>query len=236
MKKTCDREAHVLTCAAWRNNPSLVHGFGDRMWEKGCFDTDPELSAYDRIILRQVHSDIIHEIKSPLSNRREGDALMTAGEGLLLIIKTADCLPILLTDATNTMAAAAHCGWRGTARSLITKLVHRIKNDLSVPASSLTAVMGPCIGSDCYEVGPEVHQAFLNTGLSLHSFHPGPSAADKFLLDLKAANRHQMEKAGIPPSRIFSLGPCTHCEPAMISFRRDRAECDRMFSFIGLQK
>ena len=236
MGKLCDRKTQVLTLPAWDHRPALIHGFGDRLWREDCFDFDHELSALNRIILNQVHSDIIHVIKSPLGDRTEGDALITSVPGLLLTIKTADCLPILLTDDTSSLVAAAHCGWRGTAHRLITKLVQKIKTDLSAPASSLTAVMGPCIGSPCYEVGPEVRQAFLNAGLSLQPFYSNTASPDRFFLDLKAANRQQMVNAGIPPSHIFSLGSCTHCDPAKISFRRNRSECGRMFSFIGLQK
>ena len=236
MEKKCDREADVLTCPAWINRPVLVHGFGKRLWREHCFTADPELKSFNRIVLRQIHSDVIQNIQSFSTECREGDALITREPGILLIIKTADCLPILLTDKTNTIIAAAHCGWRGTAQNLIFKLIHKIQNDHSIPASSLSAVLGPCIHASCYEVGPEIRRTFLEAGLSTDPFRSLSDSSDRFLLDLKASNRHQMEKAGISPSQIFSLGDCTHCSSDMISFRRDRSECGRMFSYIGLRK
>lgn len=235
MEKDCDRHIQLLTFKAWENQPVLVHGFGNRLWREHCFSSDPELRSFNRILLRQIHSDVIHVIHSSSSKRMEGDALITRKPGILLIIKTADCLPILLSDKANSLIAAAHCGWRGTAQKLIYQLVKQIQGEFSIPASSLSAVLGPCIGQSCYEVGPEVRREFLEAGLSSNPFHSQADAPDKFLLNLKSSNRDQMVNAGIPPSQIFSLGDCTHCNSNMISFRRDRSECGRMFSFVGLR-
>ena len=89
--------------------PFLVHGFGLRDWKEKDFDSTPDLAGFHLVSLKQTHSDIIRIITKFPQERMEGDALVTNRPGILLIIKTADCLPALVVDAQNRAVAAVHC-------------------------------------------------------------------------------------------------------------------------------
>jgi copper oxidase (laccase) domain-containing protein len=122
----------------------------------------------------------------------------------------------------------------------------------SEPAKMLAA-LGPCIGSACYEVGPEVREGFLRAGFPpslftecqerghLQDVHvPAPRAdfpghSGKSLLDLRAANVWLLRELGFRKDHILDSGSaCTHCEPSLLSYRRDPGDSRRMYNFIGL--
>ena len=97
----------------------------------------------------------------------------------------------------------------------------------------MLAAMGPCIGAACYEVGPEVREAFLRAG-----FPPAvPGHRAKYLLDLKAANAWLLDGLDFKKANVFDAGPaCTHCEPSLLSHRRHPADLRRMHNFVGFMR
>src|SRR5512137_2325214 len=95
---------------------------------------------------------------------------MTNVPGLLLVIRTADCLPVLLVDEENRAVAAVHCGWRGTERRILEKTVKAMEGAYGSKPADMRAALGPCIGPACYEVGPEVRQAYLKAGFPASVF------------------------------------------------------------------
>jgi YfiH family protein len=195
------------------------------------------------VIMHQLHSDTIHRLDAVPEKKLDGDALMTSKPGLLLVIRTADCLPVLIVDETNRAVAAVHCGWRGTGKRILAKAVEAMGEAYgSRPADMMTA-LGPCIGAACYEVGPEVREAFLGAGFpetlfALRGHLPGfdaPLLKPKFLLDLRGANVWLLRELGFKKGHIFEPGPaCTHCEPRLLSYRRNPRDPRRMVNFIGL--
>jgi YfiH family protein len=195
------------------------------------------------VILRQLHSDIIHKIDEVPPKKLEGDALLTNVPGLVLVIRTADCLPVLLVDPENRAVGAVHCGWRGTQKRILEKAVKAMGEAYGSKPADLLAALGPCIGAACYEVGPEVRKAFLEAGFPERLFVERgklpaiqvPNYQGKYLLDLREANLWLLREAGVPKSRVFNSGPvCTHCEPRLLSYRRHPADPRRMYNFIGL--
>jgi hypothetical protein len=112
------------------------------------------------VTLRQIHSDFVHEIRVAPSPWRTGDALLTRTRGVLLAVQTADCVPILLADARHRAVAAVHAGWRGTLARIVAKTIGRMRMLYGTKPADVLAALGPGIGACCYEVGPEVVQAF----------------------------------------------------------------------------
>lgn len=115
------------------------------------------------VTLRQVHSDIIHTLPGVPRARHpapRGDALMTRARGLLLGVQTADCVPILLFDHKRRAVAAIHAGWHGTLKRIAAKTVGRMRMEFGTRPADVIAALGPGIGRCCYEVGPEVVQAY----------------------------------------------------------------------------
>jgi hypothetical protein len=157
---------------------------------------------------------------------------MAFAPGLLVGIETADCLPVLLVDPVRRVAAGAHAGWRGTAAGVARRTVESLVVDGS-RAEDLVAALGPGIGPCCYEVGPELIEAFGPGGERF--FRNGPRGRPH--LDVRAANRAQLEAAGLRPERISDVSDCTFCRPDLYhSYRKGGKDAGRMINFVGFAR
>jgi YfiH family protein len=231
MEKT---SAKVVTVSQWERIPYFVHGFGTREWKLSDFGKHPSLAKFKPIFLHQIHSAIIHVIRDFPEKERSGDAMLTDRPGLLLVIKTADCLPVLIADKDGRAVAAVHCGWRSTSQRLVQKVAENLKKNFGCDPSSLLVAFGPAIGSNCYEVGEDVRKEFKKNGLDGKVFRPHPQRKDKLLLDLRLSNRYQLREKGVMDSNLYTVDMCTHCESEFLSYRRDGVTKRRLYSFIGL--
>ena len=250
-------KARYLTVPRLAKIDGLVHGFGDGGWSEADFLAFAASRNMRPVIMCQLHSDTVHRLEEAPAGKLEGDALMTNVSGLLLVIRTADCLPIFLVDAKNRAVAAVHCGWRGTEKRILEKAVLAMVRSYGSKPEEMLAAPGPCIGSACYEVGPEVRAGFLRAGFppsvftecperghvpSTHvptslpvSPAESPGGPGKSFLDLRAANVWLLREMGFKKENILDCGlACTHCEPHFLSYRRDPGEPRRMYNFIGL--
>ena len=160
--------------------------------------------------------------------------MITDQPGILLIIKTADCLPVFLVDVEGKTVAAVHCGWMGTKKRVLQKTVRTMKSSFGSEPESMLVAMGPCIASSCYDVGEDVLSEFVQTGLSRDVFQGHPKQKNKYLLDLNKANRIQLTELGVREENIVSVDLCTHCDDNLLSYRRDRKTARRLMNFIGL--
>ncbi len=214
--------------------PFLIHGFGIRLWEEDDYKNRPEWKDFKLVFLDQIHSNIIQVINNIPEEKLKGDAMITGLPFLLLIIKTADCLPALIVDESEKVIAAVHCGWRGTSKRVAQKVIQSMKDNYGSNPEALLVALGPCIGHECYEVGEDVYQSFKQEGLSTEFFLNNPLRQRKYLFDLKGANISQMVSAGVKEKNIFSPDICTHCHESLPSFRRDKDKAGRTLSFIGM--
>lgn len=222
----------VITIPRWNQIPAIVHGFGRAGFTLA--DLRVLRPGFSVVLTKQIHSDKVSFLTSAPQTLPVGDGLATDRAGLLLTVKTADCLPILLYDAEHHAAAALHCGWRGTVKRLAEKAVAALAERYGSVPSSVLAAFGPCIEKRCYEVGEDVKAKFEEAGLPLDDLEPHPAVKGKYLLDLQGANRFQLLRAGLDPGQMNFIGDCTHCEPSLASFRREKEAAGRMFSFVGL--
>lgn len=178
--------------------------------------------------LRQVHGSIVYDADAePAPASLPGaDAVVTRAAHVVCAIQTADCLPILFTDATGSVVGAAHAGWRGLAAGVIEATLAGLR----VRPKAVRAWIGPGIGPCAYEVGPDV--------LDAHSAaDPGaaacfvPAAPGKWLADLPTLARRRLERAGV--ASIAASNRCTFSESAVFhSYRRDGARAGRMATLI----
>ena len=204
--------SEILTAPVLSALPWIEHGFGTREGPR---------SQEGMATLRQIHSSLVL-----LADRDglagEGDALVTRQPGVMVSIRTADCLPILLADERTGAAAAVHAGWRGSAARIVQVTLERMRREFGTEASEVYAAIGPGIGGCCYHVGAEVRERFAI---------PGPG-----MLDLARENLRQLLDAGLAEDRIGMLQRCTACEPALFhSWRREKHAAGRMISFIGVK-
>jgi YfiH family protein len=210
--------------------------------------------------LRQVHSDIIHTVSAESSVALSGDAIATKKPGLLLSVQTADCVPILLAGTKNRAVAAVHAGWRGTLARITEKTLGRMRAEFGTKPEDVMAAIGPAIGRCCYEVGPEVAQLYAGQFERAADWFEGPFARlaenvepnplpwlnmmppghqpdpERVNLDLRAANRWQLENAGVSPKNISLSTLCTKCRGDLFfSYRREGAGTGRMLALIGIR-
>lgn len=169
------------------------------------------------------------------SGPSEGDAIWTASPDLPVAVRVADCVPILLWAPKTRAVAAVHAGWRGTAADILGATLDFARESFGVRPDEVWAAVGPCISHDRFEVGPEVVQALMQTGLTREDLRVHVGARGKPHVDLRAANRALLVRAGVPVGQIEDVGGCTWSEPERYdSYRRDGAASGRMHAVIAL--
>jgi YfiH family protein len=187
------------------------------------FGTRDSKSPEGVVTVHQVHSARVLT-SSEAVGRPDADALITNTPGVIIGVKTADCVPVLLADPVHRAVAAVHAGWRGTAASIVQAAIRRMSQEYGTRPEDLHAMIGPSIGSCCYEVGPEVAAEF------------GIRVLSRVRLDLWQLNRKQLEAAGLNPANIELLEECTRCDAERYhSYRRDGAAAGRMLSWIRIR-
>jgi polyphenol oxidase len=211
------------------------------------------------ITLRQIHSDIIHVVRSRKPAPRVGDGIVTDLPRLALGILTADCFPVLLVDAKKKAVGAFHAGWRGTVKRIVEKGVGIMRLEFGSRPEDIHAAIGPGIQKCSFEVGEEVEDAFhTQFAYAAELFHHvqesdavrerypmlfmnqrAPGHGDpciKVHLDLREANRRQLLAAGVPEANITALEDCTVCQPRQFfSHRAERGKTGRQMALIGIQ-
>ncbi len=188
-------------------------------------------------LLSQVHgAEVIEAQEGGL--RGQGDALVSQRPGLLLAIRVADCVPVLLAgldpQGRPVAVAAVHAGWRGLAAGVIGLAVQDLSRRLLSQGSDgrILASVGPCIGVDAYEVGPEVVEGIARRVPPQAFVHPGRREG-RWQADLRAAAAWQLREAGV--REVEQVGGCSFQEPDLHSYRRDGAASGRMAALIGLR-
>ena len=182
--------------------------------------------AREPVWLHQIHSAIVIRADE-VQEAPAADAAWTERADVACTVLTADCLPILFCDQNGARVAAAHGGWRGLASGILAETVRA----LDVPSPELMAWLGPAIGPDAFEVGPEVRKAFVDRWPdTAMAFREGKS--DRWFCDIYDIARIQLRELGI--TDIYGGGFCTVTdEERFYSFRRD-GRCGRMASLIWL--
>jgi polyphenol oxidase len=153
------------------------------------------------------------------------DAVYTNLPKQVCAIMTADCLPILLCDTAGTEVAAIHAGWRGLCNGVIEAAVAKFQT----PSVNLIAYLGPAIGPQAFEVGPEVREAFCaKDKKAAKYFRP---KAEKYLANLEGVAQLRLQALGI--NNIHSASVCTFTDENYFSYRRSHPT-GRMASLIWL--
>ena len=173
--------------------------------------------------LREAHPDGERDHKA--------DAMVTDDPSRLLAVRVADCAPVLLADGSGRVVAAVHAGWRGVVLGVATAAVSAMRE---LGATGIRAAIGPCIGPDAFEVGPEVVAEFAARWARAVRPHPdaAASAQGKAMVDIALALTRQLLEAGV--ESVEAAGRCTFSEPeAFFSHRRDKGVTGRMVAVIG---
>jgi polyphenol oxidase len=187
----------------------------------------------------QVHSaDVVVATAPHDASPREfkADAMVTDNPAVTLFMRFADCTPILLYDPVHPAVGIAHAGWMGTVRRTASAAVSAMQSAFGSNPADLLAAIGPSIGPDHYEVGVEVvekaQHAFGAEADALFHHNGGPRPH----FDLWAANRLDLQQAGLQPGNIETAGICTACNPLdWYSHREQKGKTGRFGALIALR-
>jgi YfiH family protein len=159
---------------------------------------------------RQVHGNHVGVVTSADGGRifPNTDGLITDEPGIALMLRFADCQPILLYDPAHHAVGLAHAGWRGIAQGLALRTVEKMAETFGSRPAEIIAALGPAIGPCCYTVGHDVAAAM---GYALPDWSQAMSmdGEDAWRLDLSAANSQQLAAAGVHTIEQANL--CTAC-------------------------
>jgi len=190
------------------------------------FEFDPKRL----ILLNQLHQDKILLIREPLEPvpfSLEYDAMITDVPNTYLGVLTADCIPIFMIDRVKKVIAAIHAGRQGTALSITSKVLRRMKEEFGCLSKDLIFGMGASIGSCCYEIDEKVF---------VPEWKPFSTSKGngKWMVDLARINIFQLEKEGIRKEQIFKIDLCTSCHTDLLFSYRKEGQTGRQISFIGI--
>lgn len=161
------------------------------------------------------------------------DALITDVKDVCIGVSTADCIPILIYDYAHHAAAAVHAGWRGTVKRIACKAVKMMEMSFGSRQEDLTAVIGPGISIDAFEVGDEVYAEFEAAGFNMADIS---RKEDKWHIDLPECNRRQLAAMGLKEDNINVSGVCTYNNSNdYFSARKLGTESGRIFTGIILR-
>ncbi len=207
----------------------------------------------DMVLSQQTHTTnvrVVNREDAGLGITREQeytdiDGMITDTEGIVLVTLYADCVPLYFVDPVHRAIGLSHSGWRGTVNRMGAVTIKAMQDNFGTRPSDLICAIGPSICMDCYEVSSDVADEFMkefpgclitagdtlgdNSLLLSHG-------NDKYLLDLRAANRLIMLEAGVPASNIEMPGICTcHVPDYLFSHRASQGKRGNLAAFLGLK-
>jgi YfiH family protein len=214
-------------------NGCAVQDDYDRVWENyRLLQAAAGCAGRELCYVHQVHGAALvrAEQGKPFDTSAKADALVGADPARVLSVRVADCVPILLAGDDGRTVAAVHAGWRGVVAGAVTVALDAMRE--SHRPTSFVAAVGPCIGGEAFEVGPEVVEEFFR------AFGDDAPlvrrAGEKGYIDLRAAVRLQLLRAGLADDDIDLTDRCTHRDAdEFFSHRRDNGVTGRMAAIIS---
>jgi purine-nucleoside/S-methyl-5'-thioadenosine phosphorylase / adenosine deaminase len=205
----------------------------ERIWENyrllasacGC-------GALELLRVHQVHgATVLRATRGEhFDNASKADAIVSDDPRRIASVRVADCVPVLLAMPDGKTVAAVHAGWRGVVAGVVTAALSELLAS-DVHADGVLAAIGPCIGFEAFEVGPEVLAEFrrqFGGDAPLRIADGG-----KGFVDLRAAVRLQLLGAGVSDEQIDMTDCCTHRDQAeFFSHRRENGVTGRMAAII----
>jgi YfiH family protein len=155
------------------------------------------------------------------------DAIIANQIGVIAGVGIADCCPILLVDPIQKITAAIHAGWKGTVSKIVYSTANVLIQQYQSNPSDVLAWVGPCISQKHFEVGDEVAVHFSEKEKKL--------IGEKYYVDLKSANVHQLQAIGINQIEVSEKCTIEHNDD-FFSHRKEKGLTGRMMAFAGFKK
>ncbi len=209
----------------------VIAGFHSRAFDnskRGEFLQEMGFHPDNLVMVKQVHGSVIVVAERPDPELLEApaDGLITKLPGLVLGVRTADCVPVFFWDPVQKVAGIAHGGWKGVKDGIVAQMLKIFEKRCGTKMGNLRVAIGPSIRKCCYEVGKE----FLG-------YFPGfyRGKGDKGHLDLVGAIKSRLLKRGIAEGHICDTGLCTVCEnKKFFSYRVENQTPERILSVISI--
>ncbi len=190
------------------------------------------------VIADQTHSRQVHicseaDCGAGLGNKPQipiVDGLITNIPNQFLLIRTADCTPVVLTDNKQMVVAALHSGREGTRKNIVDEAVRLMKARFGCQAENIIAYIGAGISYPHYQVSAEIYEEFIETTSSAGFSHKTDLERH---LDIRHIIFQQLIKAGIPFRNIENIHHCTFSNPDYHSFRREGTH-NRQINLVGI--
>ena len=189
--------------------------------------------ATDHVVsMNQVHGREIVTVRGEVPRERpEADALVSRSPDVALVVRAADCVPLLIADGQTGAVAAVHAGWRGTAARVAVAAVESLTREFDSRPEDLIVAIGPAIGPCCYEVGSDLVDAFAAAGHERYLIDRWflTPREKKMRLDVPGANRDQLVLAGVREENIHVSGLCTAMHLDLLtSYRVEKEKAGRI--------
>ena len=178
--------------------------------------------------IKQVHGNEIVNVNSNLISSKpyEADALISNQKNILLLIKTADCMPIFIYDKAGSGIGLVHAGWRGLKKGIAEKTVLLMSKQYGINVADLFVYIGPSIRPCCYEVSEDFLGFFKGRYCNKRE--------GKYFFDLCGYQKNALINLGVPKKNIMDSDICTCCSTEYHSYRRDGDSAGRILSGIML--
>ena len=187
------------------------------------------LRQKDLVLVHQVHGARVLVVGSDSvpSDREPADGLLTRSPGLILGIRTADCVPVFLWHPQRRVAGVIHVGWKGLRSGILKQAFQLLDSSFSSDPAAIQIAFGPAIRLCCYEVGAEFQNYFPRFYRKVTD--------QRGYADLPGAARAELLTLGVKEVHIFDTGICTSCQNAtFFSARKEKTE-ERILSVIQIQ-
>ena len=172
----------------------------------------------------QTHSTNVQYINKPGIYENTDGIITHVKYKIPLVIQTADCVPVFITDNTKGIIGLVHSGWKGTSKSIILSAIS-IFSDYGSELNDIHIYLGPCIKPCCYEIKYDVAQFFDEDFIMKNN--------NKLFLCLEEKIKNDLLNVGIQNSNIFESDICTYEDKKFCSYRRDNNKSGRMYSIIN---
>lgn len=182
--------------------------------------------------LKQIHSDNIF-FSSKIRPGLEGDGIILDQKKIIIIIKTADCIPLFLWNSKCSIGGIIHIGWRGLLNGIEKKLIDLLKNG-GIDIKGLNFYFGPSIERGCYEVDNNLYNTFYSKNYRKNIFFK--KSEKKYLMDIKKGIYLSLKESGILEKNIMDSNICTFCENHRFpSYRKNGKTENRIYNFLLLK-
>ncbi len=176
----------------------------------------------------QIHSDRVEIVKDNKYIYDNVDSLILDKKDKAIYLNFADCVPVILYDYKNNIAAIAHAGWRGTSERIVQKTVIRMMNVFNSNPKYIVAAIGPCISFEEFETYPDAVKRLKASITRIHN----PYFNGNYV-DLKGLNKEQLNEIG-----VFDIDICPYCtvrdNDKFFSYRKENKTQNRHSAIIKI--